>query len=155
MLDPSPVHSLVKLQPHLLLVETITPEQVTVGEEMIIQQMFCKGNTCFVNLLLLYLYLIQSSSVRPPSWLTSASLTSASPLATTKPKKSVKQRHIPGKEGLSLTMQMLPYCPSVFAMRSPTIKGSEIVVVVVVVVAVIIIFIGQNVTVRVLSLIHI
>ena len=50
-------------------------------------------------------------------------------------------------------MQMLPYCPSVFAMRSPTIKGSEIVIVVVVVVvvvvivAVIIIFIGQNVTV--------
>ena len=45
-------------------------------------------------------------------------------------------------------MQMLPYCPSVFAMRSPTIKGSEIVIVVVVViVVVIIIFIGQNVTV--------
>ena len=45
-------------------------------------------------------------------------------------------------------MQMLPYCPSMFAMRSPTIKGSEIVIVVVVVVvdvvivAVIIIFIG-------------
>ena len=147
MLNPSPVHSLVKLQPHLLLVETITPEHVTVGEEMIIQQMFCKGNTCFVNLLLLYLYLIQSSSVRPPSWLTSASLTSASPLATTKPKKYVNpSSNIPGKEGLSLTMQMLPYCPSVFAMRSPTIKGSEIVIVVVIV-AVIIIFIGQNVTV--------
>ena len=45
-------------------------------------------------------------------------------------------------------MQMLPYCPSMFAMRSPTIKGSEIVIVVVVViVVVIIIFIGQNVTV--------
>ena len=49
-------------------------------------------------------------------------------------------------------MQMLPYCPSMFAMRSPTIKGSEIVIVVVVVVvvvivAVIIIFIGQNATV--------
>ena len=46
-------------------------------------------------------------------------------------------------------MQMLPYCPSMFAMRSPTIKGSGIIIVVVVIViaAVIIIFIGQNVTV--------